>query len=125
MDTDRVQDEAHGTTETVTKDEVAGSSPETKAEPEEEDAKVPKKESDDQPVEQPNPEEEEESKDWLELPMLEKLDSLHLLIEWQFQNPYRLRQLMKDDDDGANWVCSISACLGFLVNSTNCIPIAH
>ncbi|OCH94876.1 hypothetical protein OBBRIDRAFT_884431 [Obba rivulosa] len=46
---------------------------------------------------------QEESKDWLELPMLEKLDSLHLLTEWQFQNPIRLRQIMKDDDEGAHW----------------------
>ncbi|KAH9933667.1 uncharacterized protein BXZ73DRAFT_46246 [Epithele typhae] len=46
---------------------------------------------------------EEESKDWLDLPMLEKLDSMHLLTEWQFQNPYKVRQLMKDDDDIADW----------------------
>ncbi|KAI0788075.1 hypothetical protein C8Q74DRAFT_1349421 [Fomes fomentarius] len=67
-----------------------------------EDVKIPEEipaESDDQLREV----EEEESKDWLELPMLDKLDSLHLLTEWQFQNPYRVRQLMKDDDDAANW----------------------
>ncbi|KAJ3734153.1 hypothetical protein DFJ43DRAFT_1130808 [Lentinula guzmanii] len=46
---------------------------------------------------------EEESKDWLSLPMLEKLDSLHLLTEWQFQNPARVRTLMKSDDDQASW----------------------
>ncbi|KAH9941354.1 hypothetical protein B0H21DRAFT_811643 [Amylocystis lapponica] len=46
---------------------------------------------------------EEESKDWLELPMLDKLDSLHLLTEWQFQNSQRLRTMMKDDDEGAQW----------------------
>ncbi|TRM64914.1 hypothetical protein BD626DRAFT_400216 [Schizophyllum amplum] len=45
----------------------------------------------------------EESKDWLQLPMLEKLDCLHLLTEWQFQNPSRLRQLMKSDDETATW----------------------
>ena len=125
MDTDHVQDEAQCTTETATKDEDLESRPETKAEVEEEDAKVPKKESDDQHVQSPKAEEEEESKDWLELPMMEKLDSLHLVIEWQFQNPYRLRQLMKDDDDGANWVRPTSVCSGFLVNSINHVPTAY
>ncbi|KAF9493388.1 hypothetical protein BDN71DRAFT_1508624 [Pleurotus eryngii] len=42
-------------------------------------------------------------KDWLQLPMLEKLDSMHLLTEWQFQNPTRLRQIMKTDDEAATW----------------------
>ncbi|KAJ3917883.1 hypothetical protein F5877DRAFT_43804 [Lentinula edodes] len=46
---------------------------------------------------------EEESKDWLSLNMLEKLDSLHLLTEWQFQSPKRVRMLMKSDDDQASW----------------------
>ncbi|EMD33317.1 hypothetical protein CERSUDRAFT_117938 [Gelatoporia subvermispora B] len=64
------------------------------------------------PTEQPSPNEpngaveeqaQEESKDWLELSMLEKLDSLHLLTEWQFQTPLRLRQIMRDDDEGAKW----------------------
>ncbi|CCM04690.1 uncharacterized protein FIBRA_06876 [Fibroporia radiculosa] len=45
----------------------------------------------------------EDSKDWTDLPMLIKLDSLHLLVEWQFQNPHRLRTIMKDDDEGAQW----------------------
>ncbi|THH15755.1 hypothetical protein EUX98_g9416 [Antrodiella citrinella] len=49
------------------------------------------------------PIEEGDSKDWLELELLEKLDSLHLLTEWQFQNTHRLRQLMKDDDESALW----------------------
>ncbi|KAL1701719.1 hypothetical protein EV121DRAFT_262846 [Schizophyllum commune] len=49
----------------------------------------------DEPVEEP--------KDWLQLPMLEKLDCIHLLTEWQFQNPSRLRQLMKSDGDHAEW----------------------
>ncbi|KAK0204592.1 hypothetical protein DFS33DRAFT_1258860 [Desarmillaria ectypa] len=47
--------------------------------------------------------EQEESKDWLELSMLEKLDSMYLLMEWQFQNATRLRTLMKSDDDLATW----------------------
>ena len=46
---------------------------------------------------------EEESKDWLTLPMLTKLDSLHLLTEWQFHNVNRLRTVMKDDDETAQW----------------------
>src|ERR1700731_4014920 len=48
--------------------------------------------------------EREGSKDWLELPMLTKLDTLHHLIEWQFHNPLRLRGVMKDDDETAQWV---------------------
>ncbi|KAL0579991.1 hypothetical protein V5O48_001994 [Marasmius crinis-equi] len=49
------------------------------------------------------PVDQAETKDWNTLPMLEKLDSLHLLTEWQFQNPLRLRMLMKTDDDNAEW----------------------
>jgi len=52
--------------------------------------------------------EQRESKDWLELPMLVKLDSMHILMEWQFQNPTRLRTLMRSDDENASWVrCSL------------------
>jgi hypothetical protein len=43
-------------------------------------------------------------KNWCELPMLVKLDSMYLLTEWQFQNPLRLRSIMKDDDEAACWV---------------------
>ena len=46
---------------------------------------------------------EEESKDWLTLPMLTKLDSLHLLTEWQFHNVNRIRTIMKTDDEMAQW----------------------
>ncbi|KIK62360.1 hypothetical protein GYMLUDRAFT_495420 [Collybiopsis luxurians FD-317 M1] len=46
---------------------------------------------------------QQETKDWLSLSMLEKLDSLHLLTEWQFQSPHRVRTLMKSDDDQASW----------------------
>ena len=49
------------------------------------------------------PEPQEESKDWLTLPMLSKLDSLHLLTEWQFHNVNRFRAIMKDDDEIAQW----------------------
>ncbi|KAF8072135.1 hypothetical protein FPV67DRAFT_1622999 [Lyophyllum atratum] len=47
--------------------------------------------------------EQEESKNWLDLPMLTKLDSMHMLTEWQFQNPMRLRTLMRTDDETASW----------------------
>ncbi|KAI8969854.1 hypothetical protein BD414DRAFT_502363 [Trametes punicea] len=73
--------------------------PEPKAEPQE-DGHIPPKAASEQRLQT---EEQEESKDWLDLPMLAKLDSLHLLTEWQFHNPYRVRQLMKDDDEAANW----------------------
>jgi hypothetical protein len=53
---------------------------------------------------------QEESKNWLELPMLVKLDSMHLLTEWQCQNPQRLRTIMKNDDEVALWVSN--RCLG-------------
>lgn len=49
-------------------------------------------------------EDQEESKNWLELPMLTKLDSMYLVTEWQFQNPTRLRTLMRSDNDDATWV---------------------
>ncbi|KAJ7895858.1 hypothetical protein B0H13DRAFT_2034594 [Mycena leptocephala] len=55
------------------------------------------------PTPDPTGEEEQESKNWLDLPMLAKLDSMHLLTEWQFQNPTRLRTLMKSDDEDATW----------------------
>lgn len=44
------------------------------------------------------------SVDWFDLPMLAKLESLHLVTEWQFQNPTRLRTLMRSDDELATWV---------------------
>ncbi|TFK47754.1 hypothetical protein OE88DRAFT_1738283 [Heliocybe sulcata] len=46
----------------------------------------------------------EESKDWLDLPMLEKLDSMQTIAEWHFDWPQlRIRKVMRDDDEGANW----------------------
>lgn len=45
--------------------------------------------------------------DWLQLPMLSKLESMHALVEWQFQHPTRLRNIMKSDDELALWVRSI------------------
>ncbi|KAJ8456834.1 hypothetical protein ONZ45_g18560 [Pleurotus djamor] len=43
------------------------------------------------------------AKDWFKLSLLEKLDSMHLLTEWQFQNPTRLKQVMKSEDENASW----------------------
>lgn len=63
-------------------------------------AKVEEEEDSLQALEAP-----EKRLDWLDLSMLAKLESLHTLAEWQFQNPHRLRQQMKDDDEQATWVC--------------------
>ena len=46
----------------------------------------------------------EQPKDWADLTMLQKLDSIHTVIEWHFHNPQRLRQVMKSDDETASWV---------------------
>lgn len=46
----------------------------------------------------------QESLDWLDLPMLIKLDSMHIVTEWQFDSPLRFRTLMRSDDDTASWV---------------------
>lgn len=46
----------------------------------------------------------EKQVDWLDLSMLAKLESLHTLAEWQFQNPHRVRHQMKTDDEQATWV---------------------
>ena len=51
--------------------------------------------------------EKDTSIDWLHLSMLTKLESMHTLIEWQFQHPMRLRNIMKSDDELALWVRSI------------------
>jgi len=47
-----------------------------------------------------------ELRDWHDLPMLSKLDSINLLIEWMFHNPHRIRSIMRDDDETAQWVSS-------------------
>ncbi|KAI0048997.1 hypothetical protein FA95DRAFT_1557418 [Auriscalpium vulgare] len=52
---------------------------------------------------EPVPQSSEESRDWLQLGMLEKLDSLHLLTEWQFHNVHRFRTTVKSDDETATW----------------------
>lgn len=51
------------------------------------------------------------SVDWFDLPVLTKLESMHLVTEWQFQNPTRLRTLMRSDDDLATWVHRIRIVL--------------
>ncbi|KAF4614064.1 hypothetical protein D9613_007673 [Agrocybe pediades] len=47
--------------------------------------------------------EEEKTRNWFDLPVREKLESMHTLVEWQFQNPTRLRTIMKSDDEFASW----------------------
>lgn len=56
----------------------------------------------------------EKQLDWLDLSMLAKLESLHTLAEWQFQNPNRVRQQMKTDDEQATWVC-LTTSLAYLI----------
>ncbi|KAI5119001.1 hypothetical protein M0805_004411 [Coniferiporia weirii] len=43
------------------------------------------------------------TKNWADLTMLEKLESIHTVIEWHFQTPLRLRTVMRSDDDVASW----------------------
>ncbi|KAL5485769.1 hypothetical protein ACEPAI_6810 [Sanghuangporus weigelae] len=42
-------------------------------------------------------------KDWANLSMLEKLESIRTVIEWHFQSPLRLRSIMRSDDETASW----------------------
>ena len=65
---------------------------------------------------------EQKSIDWFDLPMLAKLESMHTVIEWQFQSPTKLRTIMKSDDESATWVCPLpeSSLTGLLR-----ISIAH
>lgn len=67
---------------------------------------VPNEATSDMKEETVPPHTEEESKliDWFDLPILTKLETLHTLSEWQFQNPTRLRMVMKSDDELASWV---------------------
>lgn len=55
----------------------------------------------------PFDEPKEQSHDWRDLPMLAKLESMHTVAEWHFQNPTRLRMTMKSDDEYAQWVSYI------------------
>jgi hypothetical protein len=56
--------------------------------------------------------------DWLDLPMLTKLESLHTLAEWQFQNTTRLRSTMRNDDEDASWVRLFSSIWALLFFSS-------
>ena len=67
----------------------------------------------------------DEPKDWLDLPLLTRLDSLHLLTEWQFQNPHRLRQFMKDDGDAGHWVRAASSVASELLLTPSRRCVAH
>lgn len=53
---------------------------------------------------------EDEAKDWIDLSMLDKLESIHTVAEWHFQNPLKLRQIMRSDDEDASWVSCFLAC---------------
>jgi hypothetical protein len=67
----------------------------------------PKDEPDDDypPGVDPAPDQDaSELRDWHDLPMLLKLDSMNILVEWMFHNPHRIRFIMKDDDETAQWV---------------------
>jgi len=60
--------------------------------------------------------------DWFDLPMIAKLESMHTVAEWQFQNPTKLRTIMKSDDEFASWVCPLpeSSLIGPLTMSIAC-----
>ncbi|KAJ2929378.1 hypothetical protein H1R20_g7729, partial [Candolleomyces eurysporus] len=51
----------------------------------------------------PNAADDKPTVEWSSLSMDQKLESLHTLVEWQFQNPTRLRMIMKSDDEYASW----------------------
>jgi hypothetical protein len=67
-------------------------------------------ETEEPPSAEDNQEQDEDDKavaqavEWSDLDMNQKLDAMHTLVEWQFQNPLRLRQIMKSDDELASWV---------------------
>jgi hypothetical protein len=52
-----------------------------------------------------------QTKDWADLTMLQKLDSIHMIMEWHFHNPSRFRQVMKSDDEYASWVSNFDDIL--------------
>lgn len=55
--------------------------------------------------------------DWPSLELSKKLDILHDLCEWHFQNPTRLRVSMKDDDEDALWVSGSPLCFATCIFS--------
>lgn len=69
---------------------------------------------------------QDETKNWLDLPLLTRLDTLHLLTEWQFQTPHRLRTFMRDDGDAGHWVRLPPVPLGLYVTQRfHVISIAY
>ena len=68
-------------------------------------------------------EEHDEAKDWFDLPLLTKLDTLHTLAEWQFENPHRLRHFMKDDGDAGQWVCGFPMRMRIFTHNSMLLPI--
>lgn len=56
---------------------------------------------------------QQETRDWADLSMLEKLESIHMVMEWHFQNPLRLRGIMRSDDDAASWVSNSTELCSF------------
>ncbi|KAH7106397.1 hypothetical protein BKA62DRAFT_825933 [Auriculariales sp. MPI-PUGE-AT-0066] len=50
-----------------------------------------------------SPDELEYSWDWFSLDSHGKMDSLHTVCEWFFQTSHRIRHLMRDDDETAQW----------------------
>ncbi|KAF7312177.1 DALR-1 domain-containing protein [Mycena indigotica] len=77
-------------------------------------AEISRAESSDEAVESSS---EPETKDWLDLPMNTKLDSMHCVAEWQFNNPTKLRTLMKSDDEEATWVHLIFGEFGLTIDN--------
>jgi len=80
-------------------------SPSGSVEPEQTDSRAPSEDKTceglaDEPDEVGSP----ELRDWHDLPMLSKLDSINLLIGWMFHNPHRIRSIMRDDGETAQWV---------------------
>ena len=108
-----VPSEAPNGADQNTEDDGTQQKPEVKAVDDEaltkKEAKV--EEADPVAVNETNGIEEEsppETRDWADLSMLEKLESVHTVMEWHFQNPLRLRGIMRSDDDTASWVSQAS-----------------
>jgi len=80
-------------------------SPSGSVEPEQTDSRaLSEDKTREEPADEPDEVVSPELRDWHDLPMLSKLDSINLLIEWMFHNPHRIRSIMRDDDETAQWV---------------------
>ena len=95
--------------------ELEDATQENKRVKEDSGAQIERKEPQD--TNEPSP----QSKDWSELSMKEKLEALHALTEWQFDNPHRLRQQMKDDGDHGFWVSLYAFLRRVIIYSLSCI----